>query len=203
MFIIPTILLILGIILLLILIIPFHISVNLNKIGGTFKGTLEIKWSKIRLITKKFPEKNGGKKKEKGDEIEEEKEKEPKSPFSWKYLKKTVNLLIESRNYIFKFLKISWNSFHIEIVKIHIILGFESTVDTAITMGYMWSAASIMNIHPKIDFQAESDFTTERLDGNLSLRFNIRLLKPFAAFIWLLTKKPILSLLWNLRKLRK
>ncbi len=159
---------------------------------------MEIKWFKIRLWTKKFPEED----KDKIEKIEEEDVKYKKllSEFSWKDFKKTVNLVIQARVFILKFLKIVVNSFNLELFKVHIILGLTSPADTASTLGCMWGAASIFNTHPKFHFNASPDFRRERIDGNLVLMFNIQLLKPIAAFIWLLTKKPVLLLLWNLRK---
>lgn len=162
------------------------------------EGTIEIKWFKIRLWTIKFPEEDEDKK----EKIEEEDEKLTKtiSKFSWKDFKKTISLLIQARVFLLKFFKMVVNSFNLELFKVHIILGLTSPADTASTLGCMWGAASILNIHPKFDFNASPDFKRERIDGNLALMFNIQLLKPIAAIIWLLTKKPVLLLIWNLRK---
>ncbi len=199
MLLIPTILLILGFILLMILIIPFHISLNLNKTGGLMEGTFKIKWLKITLITKKFPEK-GKDKDEKEDKDEEDKEK--KSEFSREDLTKTLLLLMQSRKYFLKFFKMVWHSFSLEKFKLHIILGWSSPVDTAITMGYIWSAMAILAIFPALDFSARPDFSKERIDGNAFLKFKIQLIKPFLGILWLLTKKPVRSLLWNLKKMK-
>ncbi|MBU4608302.1 MAG: DUF2953 domain-containing protein, partial [Methanobacterium sp.] len=192
MLLIPTILLILGFILLMVLLIPFHISLNLNKTGGLMEGTFKIKWLKITIINKKFPEKA---KDETKDEKDKEKGKEKESEFSLEDITNTLHLLIQSRQYFLKFFKVIWDSFSIEKFKVHIILGWSSPADTAISMGYIWSAVAIFTIFPSLDFSARPDFSKERIDGNAFLKFKIQLIKPFLGLLWLLTKKPVRSLL--------
>ncbi len=68
--IITTILLIFLIVIVLVLIIPFHITLKLQKYGGDIKGLFELRWFRIRIFKKDFPEEES---KEKGKEISSDK----------------------------------------------------------------------------------------------------------------------------------
>lgn len=169
------------------------------------EGTFKIKWLKITIINKKFPEKVKDETKDEKDkekDKEKGKESEKESEFSLEDITNTLHLLIQSRQYFLKFFKAIWDSFSIEKFKVNIILGWSSPVDTAISMGYIWSAVAIFTIFSSFDFSARPDFSKERIDGNAFLKFKIQLIKPFLGILWLLTKKPVRSLLWNLKKLK-
>ncbi|MCK9151508.1 DUF2953 domain-containing protein [Methanobacterium alcaliphilum] len=202
MIIITTVLIIFFLICILILLVPFHISLKLQIVGGATNGIFELYWFKIRILSKVFPEKKA--KKDKKKEIKDEKKDgNGKRKWEWKDIKKIINLGFKAFKPLIRFVRDILHSIHLEKFKIHIILGLNSPVDTATTLGYFWAAASLVNMIPKINISAEPSFNQERVDGNLLLKLNIRLINPLIAVLRLLTNRSILKLLWELRRFRK
>jgi hypothetical protein len=223
--IITTILLIFLIIVILVLIIPFHISLRLQKNGGRVEGLFELKWLKVRIFKKDFPEEEKLEvdeeekisekieEKEKAEEKEklkkekktlDEKKKDKKEKRKWKWddIKKILKLVFASGNYFIQFLGDILKSISLDRFNMHLILGMDSTSDTATYVGYIWATASLLNLSPPVHISAEPSFFNQRMDGELFLELEIRLIRPLLATLRLLSRKPVLKLLWELRKLR-
>ncbi|PKL66807.1 MAG: hypothetical protein CVV28_09010 [Methanobacteriales archaeon HGW-Methanobacteriales-1] len=215
MTIITTLLIILAVlvtIILLLLSVSFHISLKLFKDGGIVKGLVEIRWFKIRLFTRKFPEEKEEKedKDQKTDlSVEKEKSKEKKpsksskiSKLKWVDIKKILSLSGESLLHFMKFFKSLWGSINLERFNFYLIFGLSSPVDTAKILGCFWAAAAVINLSPKADIFAEPSFLEEKIDFESDISFQVRLLGPFLALLRLLTRISVLKLLWEFRRFR-
>jgi hypothetical protein len=213
--IITTLLIILAVlvtIILLLLSVSFHISLKLFKDGGIVKGLVEIRWFKIRLFTRKFPEEKEEKedKDQKTDlSVEKEKSKEKKpsksskiSKLKWVDIKKILSLSGESLLHFMKFFKSLWGSINLERFNFYLIFGLSSPVDTAKILGCFWAAAAVINLSPKADIFAEPSFLEEKIDFESDISFQVRLLGPFLALLRLLTRISVLKLLWEFRRFR-
>lgn len=203
MSIITTVLLIFFLICILILLVPFHISFKLQKVGGVIDGIFELRWFRIRIFSKKFPEEEAEKKKEKESKVKEEIKEKEKRKWDMGDIRKILKLAYASIGPFMRFFRDLFNSINLENFKFHLILGLNSTVDTATTLGYFWAVTSVVNMHPKVYISAEPSFNQERVDGNLFLELNVRFINPLIAILRLLINKSILKLLWELRRFRK
>ncbi|MDO9046061.1 MAG: hypothetical protein Q7U35_12290 [Methanobacteriaceae archaeon] len=202
-------------IILLLLSFSFHISLKLFKDGGIVKGLVEIRWFKIKLFTRKFPEEK--------EEIDEKKDKEQKtdlaaekekskeekfskssklSKFKWEDIKKILSLFGESLPHFLKFFKSLWVSINLEKFNFYLIFGLSSPVDTAKILGCFWAAAAVINLSPKADIFAEPSFLEEKIDFESDISFQVRLLGPFLALLRLLTRISVIKLLWEFRRFR-
>lgn len=209
-------------IILLLLSVSFHISLKLFKNGGIINGLVEIRWFKIRLFAREFPEekedteeKGDKEDKEKKPDISAEKEKSTKkskeekpstysklSKFKWADIKKILSLSGESFPHFLKFFKSLWGSVNLERFDFYLIFGLSSPVDTAKILGCFWAAASAINLSPKADIFAEPSFVEEKIDFESHITFQVRLIRPFMALLRLLTRISVLKLLWEFRRLR-
>ena len=186
---------------LFILLISFNISLKFNKEGGLFKGSIQIRWLKIKIIHKKFPEKE---KKTIEKDVDDEKEsKTPKTDkFEWEKLKTLFPLLKDAGPHIFKLILTILNSINLEKIYAHVILGFNSPADTAQNIGYFWAASSVINVYPIVNISAEPSFNQEKIDFKSHIIFKIRLFKPFIKLLQLFTKKSVIKLIWEIRRFR-
>ena len=199
--IIATIILLIVILIILIiigiLVVPFHISVELFRQGNVNQGYLRVKWLKIKIIDRELirPPK---------------KETKPKRKFD---VNKFINTLQDTLpkiipNFIKSlpyFMNIFWaflQSITIEIISFNFIIGLGDSADTAMVGGFLYSVAAIVNVLPNIYFSVEPDLQNERLEGSLEVKLKLRLLKIAAATLKALIKRPVISLLWELRKMR-
>lgn len=194
-----TILLILILILICILVIPFNISLNFNVNGLKVNGNFKLTWMKIKLVQKEFPDK---KDKEKKKTEKKEKKEEEKQKFDMWRLKKIISLLYESSPYLMRIFTAFLKSTRFENFYIKLTLGLGSPYDTAIVSGYLYALMPLLNLIPKICFSFEPDLLNERLNATINLKVSIRLFwivfESLRAFI----KKPVRSLLNELRKMR-
>lgn len=202
-------------IILLLLSVSFHISLKLFKDGGIVKGLVEIRWFKIKLFTRKFPEEKE-EKEEKEDKDpktdlsakkEKSKEKKPSksskiSKLKWVDIKKILSLSGESLLHFMKFFKSLWGSINLEKFNFYLIFGLSSPVDTAKILGCFWAAAAVINLSPKADIFAEPSFLEEKIDFESDISFQVRLLGPFLALLRLLTRISVIKLLWEFRRFR-
>lgn len=192
-------------VLLLLLLVSFHISMKFCKDGGKLKGQLEVRWFKIRFIRRDFPEEKEEKieKVPEKEKLEEEPEK-PSKPRKWTLqdIKRILLLFLDSWPEFFNLFQAFWKSIKLEEVNAHFILGFDSPVDTAKTVGYVWAASSLINLSQTVNISAEPSFVEEKIDLNGDISFKIQFLGPFMALLRMLTKKSVLKLLWELRRFR-
>jgi hypothetical protein len=191
---IGAIILILALILLGILLIPFHISFYFQKSGKEMGGKLKLSWMRIRLIQRDIPP----------QEEEEKKEKNKKErKFESKKLIKSIKLFWKSLDHLIPILTTFLKSLTLEKFSLNLNLGFGSPVDTAMTSGYFWSLASVMNVIPPISLSLTPDFQKERIDGSVELNIKLKLFWIVVESIKAFTKKPVREFFWSLRDLNR
>ena len=192
------IILIIILIIIGILVVPFHISLQLFRQNKVNQGYLRVKWWKIKIIDRELIQ------------PKEKKEREPKRKFDIKklldvlpdMLPKVIPDFIESLPYFIDIMESSLRSISIERIAFNLIFGLGDSADTAMVGGVFYSIAAVVNMLPNTYFSVEPDLKNEKLEGSLNIKLKLRLLGIAAASLKALTKRPVRSLLWELRKLR-
>lgn len=187
------IVLVLVLFLLCILLIPFNICLNLKLKGLKIEGFFKLTWMKIRLLKRTFPD-------DKKEEIEKKDMKRQKPDL--KRLPKIISLLYESYPYLIDIFKVLMKSADFKRLYIKLNLGFNSSYDTAVASGFIYSIMPLINLIPKLSFLFEPDFERECIEAKLNLEINMILWPIVAKSLNAITKKPVRSLLNELRKFR-
>jgi hypothetical protein len=187
------IILIIILILIGVLVVPFQISMQFYRNGSINRGHFKLSWLKIRLIQRKIP---SDKKKKKPKEEKKQKR------IDFNRIPKIITLSVESLPYIFNIFKAFLRSISVKKISIDSIIGFSSPADTAIISGYLLGIASLINIIPNTYLNVEPDFNKERIDGSFVIELKLILLWIAIEGLKALTKKPVRSLLGELRKVR-
>ena len=78
-----------------IMLIPFHISLNLNNKGLDYNGYFKVTWLRIRILRREIPVKEEKKEEEKKKEVE----KKAKAEWTINRILKIFNLFLESLPY--------------------------------------------------------------------------------------------------------
>ena len=185
------IILIIILILIGILVVPFQISMQLYRMGSVNEGRFKLSWLKIRLVQRKIP-----------SDKKEHKEEKKQKRIDFNRIPKIIMLSVESLPYIFNIFEAVLRSISVKKISIDSTIGFDSPADTAIISGYLWGLASIINIIPNAYLNVEPDFHEERIDGSFVIELKLILLWIAIEGLKALTKKPVRSLLGELRKLR-
>lgn len=189
-----TIILIFLLIIIGILVVPFHICLDLHNKRFKIHGNFKLTWMRIKLIQRDIPPKEEKKK-------TEEKTKE-KTEFNINRIPKIISLLVESWPSLERILNAFLRSTSIEKLSFNLAFGLGDYVDTAIVNGYLWSVVPLVNIIPNTYFSIEPDFLKERLDCYLEVDVKIRLLWIIIEFIRAYIKKPVRMLIGELREMR-
>ena len=182
-----------------ILVVSFHISLELFRQNNINQGYLRVRWLKIKIIDRELIQ-------------PPKKEKKPKRKFDVnKFLEILPDMLpniipnfIESLPYFMNIMESSLRSISIERIALTFIFGLGEAADTAMVGGFLYSVAAAVNALPNTYFSVEPDLRNEelKLEGSLNVKLKLRLLGIVAAFLKALTKRPVRSLLWELRKMR-
>ncbi len=192
MFVVAAIILIILIFVAGILVVPFHIYLNVYNTGFKVNGTFRLTWMKIKLIQKEIPPEKQSQKKENEKETE----------FEISSIPKILSLLVESWPYLERVFNSFLKSTSFEIFSLNLTLGLGDPADTAMVSGYFWAASSLLNIIPKAYISLEPDFLNEKLEANATLKIKIRLFWIVVEIIRAFTKKPVRALLKELRETR-
>lgn len=177
-----------------IMLIPFHISLNLNNKGLDYDGYFKLTWLRIRILRREIPLKEEKKKKE-----EKEAEKKAKAEWTLDRIIKIFNLFLESLPYFEKIIYASLKSVTIERIKIDFTLGMDSPVDTAQLAGIFWSILPTVNLIPKVSINMRPVFMKSTFEGNLDFEIKIRLFWIAVEALKAITKKPVRSLINEVR----
>lgn len=161
-------------------------------------GKLKLSWMRIRLIQRDIPPEAEEEKKEK-----KKKKKKKERKFESKKLIKSIKLFWKSLEHLIPILTAFLKSLTLEKFSLNLNLGFGSPVDTAMTSGYFWSLASVMNLIPPVSLSLTPDFQKERIDGSVELNIKLKLFWIVVESIKAFTKKPVRKLLWSLRDLNR
>lgn len=186
------IILVILLILASILMIPFHISLNLKNQGIEYNGYFQLTWMRIRLLKREIPSE---------EEKEEEKKEEKKEKAKWTLsrVQKVLNLFSESLPYFERIIRAFIRSISLEKFNLNLTLGLESPVDTAMLSGLFWSLASIINTIPKVSINMKPYFMQNKLDGQIEVEFKIKLLWIVVEAIRAFTKKPVRNFISEVR----
>ena len=194
MLVVAAIVLIILLIVVGILVVPFHIYLNVYNTGFKIKGTFRLTWIKLKLIQRKIPS-------EKQAE-EKEKEKEIESKFDINRIPKIISLLIESWPYIERAFNGFLKSTSFEIFYLNLTLGFGDPADTAMFSGYFWAVSSLLNVMPHVYISLKPDLLNERMEVDVTLKAKIRLFWIVIELIRAFTKKPVRKLFKELMDIR-
>ena len=189
------IIIILVIILLLvsIMMIPFHITLNLNNKGLEAKGYFKVTWMKIRIIKRDIPTEK------KEEKEEEEVKKKTKREWNLDRIIKVFNLFLEALPHFEKVLYAFFKSITLERFNLDFIMGLDSPVDTAQMAGFFWSLLPMVNLVPKISINMRPVFMKTTFEGNLELELKIKLLWIVVESLKAFTKKPVRNLISEVR----
>ena len=179
------------------MLIPFHISLNLNNNGLDYNGYFKVTWLRIRILRKEIPIKE----EEKEEKKEEKKEVEEKAKAEWTLNRiiKIFNLFLESMPYFENILYALLRFITIEKLKLNLALGMDSPVDTAQMAGFFWSLLPTVNLIPKVSIHMNPVFMKSTFEGNLDFEVKIRLFWIALEGIKAYTKKPVRSLINEVR----
>ena len=177
-----------------IMLIPFHINLNLNNKGLDYNGYFKLTWLRIRILRREIPLKE-----EKKEKKEKEAEKEAKAEWTLDRIMKIFNLFLESLPYFENIFYASLRSVTIERIKMDFVLGMDSPVDTAELAGIFWSVLPTVNLIPKVSIHMRPVFMKSTFEGNLNFEIKIRLLWIAVEALKAITKKPVRSLINEVR----
>lgn len=187
--IILVIIILLVIIIASIMLIPFHITLNLDNKGLDYKGYFKLTWLRIRILQREIPLK------------EEKKEVEKKTKAEWTLNRiiKIFNLFLESMPYFENIFYAFLRSITIEKLNLNLALGMDSPVDTAQMAGFFWSILPTLNLIPKVSIHMNPVFMKSTFEGNLDFELKIRLFWIVVEALKAITKKPVRGLINEVR----
>lgn len=201
-----TLILIIFLAIIIILYIGFSVSAKLKIESSDTVAEIDFKWLNFTLYHMDFPKNESDEiKKETNDEKEKKEDKE--KTLSEK-LEKFICIIKCKLNPLIPFIKEAWGpildflinsskTFNLTIFYLKFIIGFEESSATALTVGYIWAFASILNIAPMVDVSAIPNFEEEVMDMYSEFEVEIYPLKAIKAGIILLTNKSILKLIYG------
>lgn len=190
--IIGAVILILALIILAILLIPFHISLYIQKDDLDVNGYFRVHWLRLRIIQRPIPPEEEEKKKE----VKKERE------ITVDKILEIFNQFLNSYQYFIPIIQAFFRSTDIERITLNLSMGFPSPVTTAIISGYFWSVSSVLSVIPHVSLNLTPEFqNTTILDGSIEANIKLRLFWIVAAAIKAFTKKPVRQFIGSIRKL--
>jgi hypothetical protein len=171
-------------------------SLWLSKKDKSTQGDMKITWMGLPLLKRKIPSP-----KKIQEEKKEKKEDVKKQEWNWERIKKILSLLGESWPYMMRILRSFIDSIKIKELRLDLQLGLESPADTAMITGYIWAFTQSTRylMPPSLDISVHPDFENKILDGFFNLKIQFRLYSVSKELIRALTKKPVRSLVSELR----
>ncbi len=189
------IIIILVIVLLLasIMVIPFHITLNLGNKGLEFKGYFKVTWMRIRILKRDIPSKE--------EKKEEEPKKKEKKKVEWNLerILKVFNLFLDAMPHFKKIFYAFLRSLTLVRFKLDLKLGMDSPVDTAQLAGFFWSLSPMVNLIPRVSFHMYPEFMKTTFEGNLEIELKLKLLWIVVESLKAFTKKPVRNFLNEVR----
>jgi len=189
------IILVILIIIASILLIPFHVILKFGNKGLKFDGFIKITWIRIRILQRALPPEEE-KKEEKKEGAEE---KKTKAEWNLDRVVKVINLFLDALPHFEKIFQAVIRSVNLERFWLYIRFGLDSPVDTAQIAGIFWSIASVINVIPRVSVNMSPEFFQTKLNGSFELEFRIRLFWIVFEGIRAFTKKPVRSLINEIR----
>jgi hypothetical protein len=175
-------------------VVPFKIFLSLNVDGKNYSGYFKLCWMKIRLFQREFPVREVKEKKVKKEDKEQK--------FNFKKIPKIISLLYQSLPYFTRIFKAFLKSITFERFNIKLRIGLDSPYDTVMISGYLYSLMAFMNPIPRVYLYLEPDFQNKQLKADIKLKIKIKLLWIALESLWAITRKPVRSLINEVRKMR-
>ena len=189
------------------ILVPFHLCLDLKIDGFSVTGFYKVKWFglTIRRVELSGPGEDEDikrledKKKTKirtvsaGKDVKKD-NADKRSKFDRQRFLKDPRLFIDALPSFFSILKDLMRTVHIERILLNITLGLDDPANTAILCGYLWSMASFVS-KPSAIIRIDPYFGGDRLIGSANAEVWGRLLWVMLAFIGALREKPIRRLL--------
>lgn len=206
-----TLILILFLAIIVILYIGFLVSIKFKVESSETTAELNINWLNFTLYHMDLPKDESEEEKEKKsdkkdgdvDEDEEKTLSEKLEKFFYD-LKCRINPLVpfikDALNPVLEFIINGSKAFKLTVFYLKFIIGFEESSATALTVGYIWAFASILNIAPMVDISAIPDFENEVMNLYSDIEIEIYPLKAIKATIRLLTRKAVIRLIFEIIK---
>ena len=185
------IILVIIIIIASIMVIPFHITLNLGNREMDFKGYFKMTWLKIKILKREIPSNE--------DKKEEKVEKKVKTEWTLDRIIKVFNLFLESLPYFENIIYAFLRSITLERFRLDFNIGLDSPVDTAEIAGIFWSILPMVNLIPKVSINMRPVFMKTTLEGNMYFEIKIKLLWIVVESLKAITKKPVRNLINEVR----
>jgi len=180
-----------------ILLVPFHITLNLANEGFKYNGYMQVRWLKIRIIKREIPPEK--QEEEKQEEEKQEKDEKPRAKWNLDRIVKVFNLFLEALPHFERIFRAMIRSVDLERFLLDLKFGLDSPVDTAEILGIFWSMASIINLIPKITLNMRPVFMQPTFGGKIELEFKIKLFWIVIESLRAFTKKPVRNLIKEVR----
>jgi hypothetical protein len=165
----------------------------LDNNGLDYNGYFKVSWLRIRILRREIPLKEEKKEKKKAVE------KKPKAEWTIDRIIKIFNLFLESMPYLKNIFYAFPRSITIERLKMNIVLGMDSPVDTAQLAGVFWSLLPTVNLIPKVSVNMRPVFMKSTFECNLDFEIKIRLFWITVEVLKAIIKKPVRSLINEVR----
>ena len=202
--------------LIILLIVPIHLSLEFSKKGQLLQGSYKIVWFGLilrkgevlstsaedligNLIRDKYDNKRDGDLRE--SKIPEDKGKEGLEkeasgidPSSDSLRPPKLESLLDAFPAIVKLLRNLFKSIRFQYITCNLLIGLNDPVQTALLNGYLWSIASILGLF-RANISIQPCFEEEKLEGYFSAKLKTRLLWTMMALIKSLREKKIRTLL--------
>jgi Protein of unknown function (DUF2953) len=213
------------IILIILLIVPINLSLKFSKKGRLMQGSYKIAWFGLILRNGEILPTSaedligcmiGDKEGQEGDSearksnarksnLGEDKEKEGLEKEATEIEESDfqrppgLRALIDAFPAITKFLGNLLRSIKFQDISCSLCIGLNDPVQTALMSGYLWSIASMLGLF-QANILIEPCFDEEKLEGELSTRFSVRLLWTMVALINVLREGKIRRLLLDVSR---
>jgi hypothetical protein len=184
------IILVIVILLASIMMIPFHITLNLGNEGLEFKGYFKVTWMRIKILKQEIPSK---------EEKKEKPEKKEKAEWNLERIIKVLNLFLDALPHFKKVLNAFFRSFTLVRLNLDLKLGMDSPVDTAQLAGVFWSISPMVNLIPRVSLHMRPVFMKTTFEGNLELELKLKLLWIVVESLRAITKKPVRNFINEVR----
>lgn len=189
------------------ILVPFHICLDLKIDGFSVTGFYKVKWFGLTLRRAELSGPGGDEDKKRledkkkmrdeavsgGKDVKNRDTADRRSKFDRPRFLKDPRMYIDALPSIFRVLMGLMRAVHTERMLLNIRVGLDDPANTAILCGYLWSMASFVSTPATI--RIEPCFVGDRLDGSLDAEVWGRLLWVLLAFIGALREKPIRRLL--------
>lgn len=179
-----------------IMMIPFHITLNLDNKGLEFNGYFKVTWMRIKILKRDIPSKE----EKKQEEDKKKDKKRDKAEWNLDRILKVFNLFLEAIPHFEKVFFAFVRSFTLERFCLNLRLGLDSPVDTAQLAGFFWSILPLVNLIPRVSIYMHPEFMKTTFKGHLELELKLKLLWIVLESLKALTKKPVRNLINEIRR---